>query len=91
MRIIFQAEPIFKIVSCNDENALWKYKYSGGKGAKKMFKGKGKLAFTRLDAPPHGYDYGMKSGICLHIDSKVKKFVSTRNSPNIFFHYQQNN
>jgi hypothetical protein len=63
--------PIFKIVSCDEENSLWKYKYTGGKGARKMFKGKGKISFTRQITPPHGYDYGMKSGLCLRIDENV--------------------
>ena len=68
---ISKAEPIYRVVSCNEENSLWKYKYSGGKGPKKIFKGKGKLSFTKYQTPPHGYDYGMKSGLCLFIDENV--------------------
>jgi hypothetical protein len=59
------------VVSCDDDKALWKFKYTGGKGPKKIFKGTGKLSFTKQITPPHGYDYGMKSGICLFVDEEV--------------------
>ena len=56
------AEPLVKIVPCDTNNALWNYKYTGSKGKRKIFKGKGKLSFVKVRDPPHGYDYGMKSG-----------------------------
>ena len=59
-------------MSCDEENANWKYKYTGGKGPKKIFKGTGKLSFTKQITPPHGYDYGMKSGLCLIVDDQVE-------------------
>ena len=59
------APPLYKIVSCNDKGAVWQFKYAGGKGKKRIFHGKGKLTFSKLSSPPYGYDYGMKSGVCL--------------------------
>ncbi len=59
-----KCEPVFRVAkSCDAKGAIWHYKYSGQKGKKKAFKGKGKLMFSKHSSPPHGYDYGMKSGI----------------------------
>ncbi len=63
-------EPIFTFAkNCNEDGAVWGYKYSGGKGRGRIFKGKGKLLFSKLNTPPHGYDYGLKSGRCLKVAS----------------------
>jgi hypothetical protein len=80
-----KAEPIFRIVSCDDEGSVWKFKYTGGKGPRKIFKGSGKLAFTKQITPPHGYDYGMKSGICLKIDEQVTMLQKLCMKKNIIF------
>jgi hypothetical protein len=48
--------PMIQIVSCDQEGALWNYKYAGNKGKKRIFKGKGKISFVRSESPPHGYD-----------------------------------
>ena len=68
--LVAEAKPLVKIVSC-DEGA-WNYKYTGSKGKRKIFKGKGKLFFTKKEDPPHGYDYGMKTGHCLLRDLNIK-------------------
>ena len=59
------APKLIEIVSCDDPNGVWNYKYTGTKGKRKIFKGKGKLVFTKKGDAPHGYDYGMKTGHCL--------------------------
>ena len=69
--------PILSIVSCNSEDSIWKYKYVGSKGKKRIFHGKGKLSFTKSQSPPHGYDYGMKSGHCLKIAPEYKDVVES--------------
>ena len=60
-----EVKPLVEIVPCDSKNALWNYKYTGSKGKRKIFTGKGKLIFLKVKDPPHGYDYGMKSGHCL--------------------------
>ena len=59
------AQPLYKIVDCKEKGSVWQFKYAGGKGKKRIFHGKGKLSFSKLSSPPHGYDYGMKSGVCV--------------------------
>ncbi len=56
------SQPLVEITSCGPDEAIWNYKYVGGKGKRKMFSGKGKLFFYKFSNAPHGYDYGMKSG-----------------------------
>ena len=65
------SEPLYKLAKCNDEGATWKYKYSGAKGKKRIPHGKGKMQFTKMNTPPHGYDYGMKSGHCLVVSADI--------------------
>ena len=68
--LVAEAKPIIEIVSC-DEGA-WNYKYTGSKGKRKLFKGKGKLFFTKKEGSTHGYDYGMKTGHCLKRGLDIK-------------------
>lgn len=72
-----ESAPILSIVSCNSEDSIWKYKYVGSKGKKRIFHGKGKLSFTKSQSPPHGYDYGMKSGHCLKMAPEFKDVVDS--------------
>lgn len=47
------------------------FRYAGAKGKRKIFHGKGKLFFIKDGVhPPHGFDYGMKSGRCLKLHRK---------------------
>lgn len=64
-------QPLYALANCNDDGATWKYKYSGAKGKKRIPHGKGKMSFTKLSTPPHGYDFGMKSGHCLIISDDI--------------------
>lgn len=64
-------KPLYEIVDCNSKGAVWQYRYAGAKGKRRIMHGKGKLSFTRLGNPPHGYDYGMKSGICFSFGADV--------------------
>ncbi len=65
-------EPVLAVAeSCDQSGAIWHYKYAGSKGKRKMFKGRGKLLFSKHSSPPHGYDHGMKSGICLLLSSSA--------------------
>ncbi len=65
-----EVDPVFAVAkSCDEKGAIWHYKYVGAKGKRKTFKGRGKLLFSKHSSPPHGYDYGMKSGICLLLPS----------------------
>ncbi len=68
-------DPIFKVVKCGDDVSTWKYKYTGQKGKKRIFKGKGKLSFVKASTPPHGFDYGMKSGHCLILNDENIKSI----------------
>ena len=68
--LVASAKPLIEIVSC-DEGA-WNYKYTGSKGKRKLFKGKGKLFFVQTEGTKHGYEYGMKTGHCLKRDLNIK-------------------
>jgi len=62
--------------NCEEEGAVWFYKYSGGKGKGRIPKGKGKLSFAKSSAvAPHGYDYGMKTGRCVVLSSSDVRYV----------------
>ncbi len=67
--------PVFQVVKCGDDTSVWKYKYTGAKGKKRIFQGKGKLTFCKSSTPPHGFDYGMKSGHCLMLQDKTIKSI----------------
>ena len=73
--------PILRIVDCKAPGAFWQYKYVGGKAKggkqRRLFHGKGKLTFSRHFNPPHGFDYGMKSGICLQLDSDGTRAIKS--------------
>ena len=69
--------PILSISACNSPDSIWKYKYAGSKGRKRIFHGKGKLSFTLNNSPPHGYDYGMKSGHCLKMLPEYKESIES--------------
>ena len=47
----------------------------------RIFKGKGKLSFVQTRDPPHGYDYGMKSGHCLLKSDPLIKSIDGRILP----------
>ena len=77
-------EPLIEIVSCDKPNATWAYKYVGSKGKRKIFSGKGKISFTKYSDPPHGFDYGMKSGHCLvKRDANLKSVEGEFNSQGV--------
>ena len=61
---------LYSIVGCKSRDSIWNYKYIGGKKENKIFRGKGKLLFTIMSYPPHGYDYGLKSGHCLRMSEE---------------------
>lgn len=45
------------------------------KGKGRIFHGKGTLHFTKSSSPPHGYDYGMKSGKCIKMSDRTIKTI----------------
>ncbi|TRY70278.1 hypothetical protein TCAL_11546 [Tigriopus californicus] len=67
-----EVKPIFEVTDCKMEGATWKYRYQGAKGKNRIFHGKGKLSFTKHSSPPHGYDFGMKTGRCLLVDADIE-------------------
>lgn len=72
------SKKLIEVVPCDQQGSIWGYKYAGNKGKRKMFKGKGKITFVKSDVPPHGYDYGMKSGHCLiKNDLNIKSIETT--------------
>jgi hypothetical protein len=46
-------------------------RYTGSKttGRKKLFSGRGKISISRSSNPPHGYNHGMKNGVCLRLEA----------------------
>ena len=67
----------YSIVPCSTSESIWSYKYSGSKGKNRIFHGKGKLSFTKHNSPPHGYDYGMKSGHCLRMKPEHQQNIES--------------
>ena len=69
-----EGKMLFRLAkNCQAEGAIWQYKYTGAKGKGKIPNGKGKLSFSQQTSPPHGYDYGMKSGKCIVFDDLNKE------------------
>ena len=66
---------LYSITTCKSTDSIWNYKYVGLKKKNRMFYGKGKLSFTGSSSPPHGYDYGMKSGHCLKMTLEHQKTI----------------
>ena len=87
-------KPLIEFIDCQNENAIWSYKYTGTKGKRKIFKGQGTLRFVNNKATSHGYDYGMKSGHCLvKNDDNVKSIEGSfdekgiLNGPTVIEHF----
>ena len=68
---------LYSFTSCKSSDSIWNYKYIGAKNKNKMFFGKGKLSFTISSSPPHGYDYGMKSGHCLRMTQENQNDIES--------------
>ena len=51
--IKIDAQPLVSIVPCDTKNALWNYKYTGSKGKRKIFTGKGKITFVKVKGAVH--------------------------------------